>query len=91
MASAGVPMRALQRWMGHRDYKKTLIYADYAPIAHERELGERAFGAADPIPASPDQGKRSEDRRTDNTGAISEVHEALGDEDQRRAARRADS
>ena len=31
--------------MGHRDYKTTLIYADYAPIAHERELVERAFGA----------------------------------------------
>jgi len=32
--------------MGHRDYKTTLIYADYAPIAHERELVEKAFGAA---------------------------------------------
>jgi len=30
--------------MGHRDYKTTLIYADYAPIAHERDLVERAFG-----------------------------------------------
>ena len=46
MAAAGVPMRTLQKWMGHRDYKTTLIYADYAPIAHERELVERAFGAA---------------------------------------------
>jgi len=45
MASAGVPMRTLQEWMGHRDYKTTLIYADYAPSAHERELVERAFGA----------------------------------------------
>ena len=27
----GVPMRALQEWMGHRDFKTTLIYADYAP------------------------------------------------------------
>lgn len=44
MASAGVPMRTLQEWMGHRDYKTTLIYADYAPIAHERDLVERAFG-----------------------------------------------
>lgn len=45
MAAAGVPMRTLQEWMGHRDYKTTLIYADYSPVAHERELVEQAFGA----------------------------------------------
>lgn len=45
MAADGVPMRTLQEWMGHRDYKTTLIYADYAPAARERELVERAFGA----------------------------------------------
>jgi len=44
MAGAGVPMRTLQEWMGHRDFKTTLIYADYAPSAHEREFVERAFG-----------------------------------------------
>ncbi len=59
MAAAGVPMRTLQEWMGHRDYKTTLIYADYAPIAHERELVERAFGrtqqrAPAAAPASPE-------------------------------------
>jgi integrase len=43
MAAAGVPMRTLQEWMGHRDFKTTLIYADYAPSAQERELVERAF------------------------------------------------
>ncbi len=43
MAAAGVPLRTLQEWMGHRDYKTTAIYADYAPSAHERELVERAF------------------------------------------------
>ena len=43
MAAAGVPMRTLQEWMGHRDYKTTLIYADYAPSAGEAELVERAF------------------------------------------------
>jgi hypothetical protein len=42
---AATVARSLQEWMGHRDYKTTLIYADYAPIAHERELVERAFGA----------------------------------------------
>lgn len=45
MAAAGVPMRTLQEWMGHRDHKTTLIYADYSPIAHERDLVERAFGS----------------------------------------------
>jgi integrase len=47
MASAGVPLRTLQEWMGHRDFKTTLIYADYAPSAHEGEMLERAF--RDPI------------------------------------------
>jgi hypothetical protein len=34
--------------MGHRDYRTTLIYADYAPGAHEVELVNSAFadGAA---------------------------------------------
>ena len=45
-AAAGVPLRTLQEWMGHRDYKTTLIYADYAPRTYERELMERAFGPA---------------------------------------------
>jgi len=43
-AAAGVPMRTLQAWMGHRDFKTTLIYADYSPDdARERDLIERAF------------------------------------------------
>ncbi len=29
--------------MGHRDFKTTLIYADYAPSADEREMVETAF------------------------------------------------
>jgi integrase len=40
---AGAPMRTLMEWMGHRDFKTTLIYADYAPSEHEAELVERAF------------------------------------------------
>ena len=31
MAAAGTPLRTLQGWMGHRDYKTTEIYADFAP------------------------------------------------------------
>lgn len=42
-AAAGVPLRTLQEWMGHRDYATTLIYADYAPRADERAMVERAF------------------------------------------------
>jgi integrase len=47
IAAAGVPMRTLQEWMGHRDFKTTLIYADYAPGAHERTFIDRAFAQAD--------------------------------------------
>ena len=43
MAAAGVPMRTLQEWMGHRDNKTTLIYADYAPSEHEGAMVEAAF------------------------------------------------
>jgi len=43
MAAAGVPIRTLQEWMGHRDYKTTLIYADYAPAANEAALVNAAF------------------------------------------------
>ena len=43
MAAAGVPMRTLQEWMGHRDITTTQIYADYAPSPHEHELAESAF------------------------------------------------
>ena len=42
-AAAGVPLRTLQEWLGHRDLATTQIYADYAPRAHESELIERAF------------------------------------------------
>ena len=46
MAGAGVPMRTLQEWMGHRDFRTTLVYADYAPSSHEAALVEAAFGSA---------------------------------------------
>ena len=42
-AAAGVPMRTLQEWMGHRDIKTTLIYADYAPSDHESAMIEVVF------------------------------------------------
>jgi integrase len=44
MAAAGMPMRTLQEWMGHRDIETTQRYADYAPSAREAELVAAAFG-----------------------------------------------
>jgi len=44
MAAVGVPMRTLQEWMGHADYKTTLIYADYSPDERrDRDIVARAF------------------------------------------------
>ena len=43
MAAAGVPLRTLQEWMGHRDYKTTPIYADYQPDDRGGRAVERAF------------------------------------------------
>jgi integrase len=43
MAAAGVPMRTLQEWLGHRDFATTLIYADYQPSAREADLVDEAF------------------------------------------------
>jgi hypothetical protein len=46
MAAAGAPLRALQDWMGYRDYKTTSIYADYAPDPSQgARWAEAAFGA----------------------------------------------
>lgn len=46
MAAAGVPMRTLQEWMGHRDIETTQRYADYAPNPHEAALVAAAFSTA---------------------------------------------
>ena len=45
MAAQGVPMRVLQEMTGRRDFKTTLIYADYAPSEREAEWVEQAFQA----------------------------------------------
>jgi hypothetical protein len=50
MAAQGVPMRVLQELMGHRDFKTTLIHADYAPSEREAEWVEEAF--SEPTDAS---------------------------------------
>ena len=44
MAATGeVSLRTLQEWMGHRDPKTTMIYADYQPGEREAEIVGRAF------------------------------------------------
>jgi integrase len=42
-AAAGVPIRTLQEWMGHRDIATTQRYADYAPSPHESAMLAAAF------------------------------------------------
>ena len=46
-ASGKTSMRTLQEWIGHRDSKTTLIYADYLPDPHEADVVERAFRGPD--------------------------------------------
>jgi integrase len=52
MAAAGVPIRTLQAWMGHRDMATTAIYADYAESAHEAEWVAAAFAFERPAVAA---------------------------------------
>jgi len=54
MAAAGTPLKAIQEWMGHRDYKTTSIYADYAPDpSNGRRWAQAAFGESGDLPAEP--------------------------------------
>jgi integrase len=48
IAAAGVPMRVLQEWMGHRDFRTTLIYADYEPGDEESGIVDAAFSPRTP-------------------------------------------
>jgi hypothetical protein len=53
--------------MGHRDYKTTLIYADYAPREHEAALMERAFSPG--VPAMPPMWESSPSPSSDRPAA----------------------
>jgi integrase len=47
-ASPDVPMRKVQEWMGHRDYRTTLLYADYEPGGKKSDLVDAAFSSKPP-------------------------------------------
>jgi integrase len=61
-ASGQVPMRTLQEWMGHRDFKTTQIYADYQPGTREAELVNEAFVAPEPMDQFMDQSEHKWDQ-----------------------------
>lgn len=69
MAAAGVPMRTLQEFMGHRDFKTTLIYADYAPSAGEVEVVNHAFGSR-LVDADPSDVSTADAETTDMQGFL---------------------
>jgi integrase len=63
MAGAGAPLRFIQEWMGHRDYKTTEIYADFAPDpSQEAGWAEAAFGEE-----SDEEGDAPDDRDPDSS------------------------
>jgi integrase len=47
LAASGVPLRALQEFLGHADLKTTQIYAHYARSAWELDMVDAAFGSRD--------------------------------------------
>jgi integrase len=59
MASAGAPLRAVQEWMGHSDYRTTSLYADYAP-----DLSQGAVWAARAFGENPSTSNAQETHRT---------------------------
>jgi integrase len=63
MAAAGVPMRTLQEWMGHRDIATTQRYADYAPGLEDATLVEGAFGRGPERAREPVVGPKSANLR----------------------------
>jgi integrase len=49
-AAAGVAMRTLQEWMGHKHISTTQRYADYAPSSREADMIAAAFARETPEP-----------------------------------------
>jgi integrase len=49
MAAAGAPLRWIQEWLGHSDYRTTSLYADYAPdLSQAVHWAARAFDSPSP-------------------------------------------
>jgi hypothetical protein len=64
MAAAAAPLRTLQGWMGHRDYKTTEVYADFARDPSQGAVwAERAFGLSAPGDGQPHPLERQEPPR----------------------------
>ena len=66
MAAAGAPLRWIQEWLGHSDYRTTTLYADYAPdLSQAVYWAARAFDNTshdrDPS-ANADRGDREDER-----------------------------
>ena len=51
-AAAGVAMRTLQEWMGHKHITTTQRYADYAPSSREADMIAAAFARETPEPVA---------------------------------------
>ena len=63
MAAAGVPMRTLQEWMGHRDLATTMRYVHHQPRQEAAErLGRHFTGAASELDALLGEAWRLPDR-----------------------------
>lgn len=58
-ASAGVPLRRLQQWMGHESITTTEIYASFMPRDRDAALVSSAFAADDAKKASTRRRKQS--------------------------------
>lgn len=46
MASNGVELVKIQKWMGHANIQTTMVYADFAPKKSDHDLMQRAFASA---------------------------------------------
>jgi len=65
MAAAGAPLRNIQEWMGHRDYRTTEIYADYAPDpTQEAKWVDAAFSGDESGEETSDKGTAEENPET---------------------------
>ncbi len=70
MAAAGAPMPAVQEWLGHRDFRTTLVYADYAPEPTQgaawaaRAFPSHADGISEHTPSGSEGTSRPRTRST---------------------------